>query len=369
MKFFVLALATFSALSFAEDENRIYREGFDVLRNPSQAVNNVLCKSDDPNAPWCNDLYKHTCAYPKKSNLVGALDQSIYDRFTGKLRPDSTQVQKNDSYYAAIASTEAEVFGQSLAKRPDIVQVFMDAKTYMRQSITSNPYIPKDKQTKMANNIMSINMRTGREYIDEMIVSLRAKLPSADKEDIRKSAIELYQSSCGQHGLDVNAFYEGGKFVLCPGLVHSLSDYGPKNKSEVLNALSFTIGHEMGHSIDAAEFPEVYSNMRACYVGMTNRPDIWDEDNACEITGDYWGTLVMANRLRAQGVKGPEAARVAAFATDGWCAQEMGSAVLHSGDFRVNKTMSTFPALREAMSCEGPTRESPACMISGKTPR
>lgn len=368
MKFFFLLLVTTSVFADAE-ENRIYREGFDVLRNPSQAVNNVLCKNDDPKAPWCNDLFKHTCSFKKQSNQLGALDMSLYERFTGKIRPEFNQTQKNDAYYAAIAAAEAEVFGQSLIKRPDIVQVFMDAKSSMRQGITSNPYIPKAQQTKMADTVMSINMRSGREYIDEVMASMQSKLPKEPKENLKKAAIELYQSSCGQHGLDVNAFYENGKFILCPGLVYSLSDYGPKNKSEVLNALSFTIGHEMGHSIDTDTYPEVYSNMRACYVGMTGRQEIWDKDTSCEIAGDYWGTLVMSNRLRAQGIKGADAAKVAAYAVDGFCESGAGSAMLWSGDFRVNKTMSTFPALREAMSCEGPSKESPACMISGKTPR
>lgn len=368
MKFFFLLALSVSAFA-GDDDTRIYREGFDVLKNPSQAVNNVLCKPDDPKAPWCNDLYKHTCSYKKQSNQLGALDQSLYDRFTGKIRPDFNQVQKNDAYYGAIAAAEAEVFGQSLVKRPDIVQVFMDAKTFMRQAITSNPSIPKATQNKMADKVMSINMRTGREYIDEMMTSLQAKMPKASKDDIKKAAIETYQSACGQHGLDVNAFYEGGKFILCPGLVYSLSDYGPRNKTEVMNALSFTIGHEMGHSIDSDTYPEVYSNMRACYVGMTGRQEIWSEETACEITGDYWGTLVMANRLRVQGVKGADAAKVAAYAVDGFCESGAGEAMLWSGDFRVNKTMSSFPALREAMSCEGPTNNSPACMIGGRTPR
>ena len=368
MKWFFLLLVTSSAFALDED-TRIYREGFDVLRNPSQAVNSVLCKSDDPKAPWCNDLYKHTCSYKKQSNQLGALDKSLYDRFTGKIKPEFNQTQKNDAYYTAISAAEAEVFGQSLVKRPDIVQVFMDAKTFMRQSITSNPYIAKDKQSKMSEKIMNINLRTGREYIDETILSLQAKMPSQSKENVKKAAIEIYQSSCGQHGLDVNAFYQDGKFILCPGLVYSLSDYGPRNKNEVMNALSFTIGHEMGHSIDTDSFPDVYSSMRACYVGMTGRQEIWNKDTACEITGDYWGTLVMSNRLRAQGVKGADAAKVAAYAVDGFCANGAGSAMLWSGDFRVNKTMSSFPALREAMSCEGPSKENPACMISGRTPR
>jgi hypothetical protein len=243
----------------------------------------------------------------------------------------------------------------------------MDAKTSMRQAITSNPYIPKSQQTNMAQTIMNINMRTGREYIDEMVANLQQRMPKESKDVLKKSAIELYQSSCGQHGLDVNAFYEDGKFVLCPGLVYSLSDYGPKNKTEILNALSFTIGHEMGHSIDTDSFPDVYSNMRACYVGMTGEQQIWDKETACEITGDYWGTLVMSNRLRAQGVKGADAAKIAAYSVDGFCGA--GTAMLWSGEFRVNKTMSSFPALREAMSCEGPSKEDPACMISGRTPR
>lgn len=372
MKYFLLVLVSVSAMAADGDDTKLYREGFDVLRNPSQAVNNVLCKSDDPNAPWCNNLSSYTCQVKKQSNLVGALDQSLNDRYTSKISPNSSIKEFNDTYLTAITTAENEVFGQSMAKRPDIVQVFMDAKTYMRQSITSNPYIPVARQKLMSNAIMTINMRTGREYIDELVVKLKAKLPNIDKDALTKKAIEVYQSSCGDRGMDVNAFYNDGKFVLCPGLVYSLSDYGPKNKAEVMNALSYTIGHEMGHSIDCHEFPDVYSSMRACYVGSNGGSSaMWDESGE-EISGDYWGTIVLANRLRANNIKGSEAARCVALATDGFCGSDFSaenSQFAFTGEFRVNKTISASPALREAMSCEGPTNQQPACMISGRTPR
>lgn len=372
MKFLVLLLVSSTAFAQDGDNNRIYREGFDVLRNPSQAVNGVLCKSDDPNAPWCNNLSTFACSIKKQSNLVGALDRSILDRFTNKVTVHSSAKEFNEAYMAAITAAENETFGQGMVKRPDVVQVFMDAKTYMRQSITSNPYIPTPKQQKMANAIMTINMRTGREYIDELVGKFKNVMPNQDKDKLLKSAIESYQSSCGDHGLDINAFYVDGKFVLCPGLVYSLSDYGPKNKAEVMNALAFTIGHEMGHAIDSDEHPDVYSSMRACYVGSNGgNQNVWTE-NAPEITGDYWGTIVLANRLRANSIKGADAARTVALATDGFCGGDFSAEnaqTKFTGEFRVNKTLSTSPALREAMLCEGPTNQAPACMISGKVPR
>ena len=372
MKFFFFVLASLSAIAIGADDNRIYREGFEVLKNPANAVNNVLCKSDDPNAPWCANLSKYACTIKKNSNLVGSLDQSIKDRFTGKLNSSTSPKIVVDTYYNAIKASENEVFGQSLAKRPDVVQVFMDTKTTMRMAITSNPQIPRATQTKMANAIMAIDMRTGTEYIDELAARIKKQLPNENNEKIRASAIEVYQSSCGEHGLDVNAFFDSGKLVICPGLVYSLSDYGPKNKSDVMDALSFTIGHEMGHAIDAAEMPEVYSNMRACYVGMTNNPKIWEEDIAAEISADYWGSLVLSNRLRNNGVRGKDAAKAVALATDGFCSDSPtvdGHPEHPTGEFRVNATMSTFPAMREALSCEGPTNNSPACMINGRVPR
>lgn len=372
MKYFLFVLVSMSAMAADGDDTKLYREGFDVLRNPSQAVNSVLCKSDDPNAPWCSNLSNYTCQIKKKSNVSGALEQSICDRYTKNIKPDCSSKEFNEVYLAAITAAENEVFGQSMVKRPDVVQVFMDAKTYMRQSITSNPYIPVARQQKMASTIMNINMRTGREYIDELVVKLKTALPNQDKDSLTKKAIEVYQASCGEHGMDVNAFYNQGKFVLCPGLVFSLSDYGPSNKNEVMNALSYTIGHEMGHSIDAVEFPDVYSNMRACYVGSNGGQDSLWTDEAPEITGDYWGTIVLANRLRGNNVKGADAARTVALATDGFCGVDFSaenSQFAFTGEFRVNKTLSSSPALREAMLCEGPTSQAPACMISGRVPR
>ncbi|MFL5810213.1 MAG: hypothetical protein ACJ749_11875, partial [Flavisolibacter sp.] len=82
MKFFVLLLMSSSAFAFEDAASKtVWREGFDVLLNPSQAVNNLVCKNDDPKAPWCKDLFKSACSHQKKSNSGAALDQSLATRF------------------------------------------------------------------------------------------------------------------------------------------------------------------------------------------------------------------------------------------------------------------------------------------------
>lgn len=370
MKLILVALVSVSALANGVDTS-IYREGFEVLKNPANAVNNVLCKNDDPNAPWCANLARYSCSVKKSSNLAGALDRSIQDRFFRNIKPNSTLKEQNDANFNAIKTAELEVYGQSLVKKPDVIQVFNEAKMTIKQSIAANPQLIPSNKTKMMEKINSVEMRTGAEYIERLTAKIQQQLPNEVPDKIREQVIMLYQSSCGRNGLDVNAFYDGKELVLCPGLVYSLSDYNPRNKNDVMDALSFTIGHEVGHAIDAEEMPEVYSNMRACYVGMTNSPAIWSEGIASEISADYWGSLVLSNRLRNNGVRGKEAARSVALATDGFCSESVADphAKHPSGTFRVNATISTFPAMREALSCEGPTNEAPACMINGRVPR
>lgn len=345
------------------------KKGIEALSNPNSLIG-VDC--DDPNAPaWCHDLYKSTCELKKSSDKLGTLNAYISGNTYNKMPQNPQRKDLVEAGSKAVKMSDELVYQQGTVLRKDVVNTFMQAKTVMFQAITSSAYLSEGTKKRMVDNISKIKLRTGQEYVDSLVEWAVKQQPSVPKEAHKQAALEIYMSTCGATGLEVNAFYENGNMVICPGLVYSLEDYGPKGKEEVLNALSFTLGHEMGHAIDSMVLPDAYSKMKACYEQTTGKKDIFNAESGAEIAGDFWGALVLGQRLKSQRVTGANAVRAVTLATDGFClspkVQE--SSPHQENSFRVNTIIAKAPAMREVLGCSTASSDNPYCSIEGKIPR
>lgn len=364
----ILVLSSITTAVVADGtHSHAIRKGITALSSPI----NVTVDCSDPNAPeWCKDLYKAACEIKKTSDKKGQLSQVIEQRTYDKLPKSPMKQQVNDAAEAAIKLADDIVYKQGKVVRKDVIDTFMDTKTTLYQVITSNNFLSPSKKKELTGIIEKVKLRTGFEYVDELVKWGMKQDPSKPLEDARREAMEAYMSSCGHTGLDVNAFYHSGNIILCPGLVFSLEDYNSKGKQDILNALSFTIGHEIGHAFDYTDQPGMYGKLRSCYETITQNKELFRTEIGNEIVGDYWGTLVLAQRLKNQKVNGADTVRTVGMAIDGFCAPpenpDRPRPPAHpESNFRVNMTIARAPMMRESLGCDAPSPENPTCWLDG----
>jgi hypothetical protein len=361
----VLILIFSAMLSLAESSNIELKRSIGVFDDLNNRVDYVYCDPSNPNSPaYCKNLHGYVCSVNKKSNLLGALNTETTQSFWSRLPKPATSAQFNEMAKSAISNSESNVYKVTQVERDEIRNLLSEAKSVMKTFITSTPYLPRDKVREMHDKVNNVNLKYGTEYVAELVAYAKRQGSTLPNTEIEKQAFTLYMSACGVNGLEVNAFYESGSIILCPGLVISLKDYGA-NKQEILNALSFTFGHELGHAVDAGEYPGAYSKMQSCYETLSSNPNIWQDDSASEISADYWGGIVLSNRLKNVGHA--DAARTIAFAMDGLCDGSSQSG--HSeASFRINQSIAKHQLISEVMGCQPATKEAPFCSLRGTYP-
>lgn len=335
-------------------------KGLKVLENPTNAVNS-LCDTDNPPA-WCRDLFKSVCEVKKVANNTPLLQKEI----DAKTQAKGTDLKsKNDSKEASIKMGDSEVYRLSFVERMDIQNAFNETKASLSSSLISDKKIPIGKKYEFMTIVNSIKLRTGYEYVEDLIAYGKKASPNTPIESIRAGAMEAYTSTCGKSGLEVNAFYEEGSVVLCPGLIYSLKDYSPKGKAEVLTALKFTIGHELTHSIDYSTHPSAYENMKQCFETLDGRPNDWQDDKAAEATSDFWGARALGFAMKNQGLEGEAAIRQIALAIDGLCIDPSMNSPHPEGKFRINNIIGKNPEVRKALGCTNTNILTPSCDFGG----
>ena len=361
--FFMLALPTFS---FGQVDE-VLKRGIKAVSSPDGIW---IPECTDPNAAvWCKDLYRTVCSSQKtKTNKHQILNQKIISSTYGKLNKNASQKEIIQAAQHAVKMSDELIFSEGQLTRKDVLDTVKETKTTMTQIISSSKHIDADFKGAMNDRVNSVVLKSGQEYVDSLVDWALKWEPHVPRDTHLKAALEIYMSTCGPTGMEVNAFYEKETLVLCPGLIYSLVDFDPKSKKEIMAALSFTIGHEIGHSIDAVEGPELYYKMKACYEDVTKKKNIFSGETAGEISSDYWGTQVFKQSLKNHKIKWPIAIRVIAMATDGFCSDNTSSKQKPhlDGKVRVNLTISKDPSIRELLSCETPSPANPACGMEGK---
>lgn len=345
----IIILALISSSAFAQKQG--LNEIIKVLDNPSKALNEPRCEeknNTDVNA--CRSLSSAVCRIKNPQTSLRALQKRTADyptiQFGNLILPSLDTIER----------VENEVFEASIVKKDDLSQLFNEVKTSMKTVINRNAELNSEQRSQMIAKIEKVQFMSGSEY-----VRMR------EGDEARNKGIRNYHDKCG-NGSIVSAFNQMDKIVLCPGLIQSLMDFSPRSKREVLNSLAFTIGHELAHSIDATadRFPEPYERMKSCYNQLQGGSGQF-ETRGPEISADYWGSQIFAERLRIDDVTGSEAIRALALATDDFCTFNEDEAY-PSGHARLDLTIGRDPSIRQSLGCEAPTPEAPVCTMAGAIP-
>ncbi|MFP5386164.1 MAG: hypothetical protein ACLGHN_08805 [Bacteriovoracia bacterium] len=374
MKYAVLLSMFFSLSVLANGTDKALRKTFQIIDEINgQTFDYFGCDSNDPNAPeYCKDLYKYVCSMKKQTNKQGELDNELNGKYWNVLSKNCTHKQFNDTVKVTHQRSEESVYKITNVMRDDVRNAFSDAKTALYQFISSTSLIKKEHVSTMLQKVSSVGLLYGKEYVERLVFQGKKQAPGMSEEELRVHANKLYMSACGMNGMEVNAFFDSGSLVLCPGLLISMSDYGGK-KDELLSALRFTIGHEIGHAIDASAYPDVYNDMQTCYKDVAKNDTVWQPDTAAEITADYWGAIAMATPIKKNlyskklDPNDPEKnARIIAYSVDGFCRPPTESGAPHpEGAFRVNQTIGKHPYIARALNCEPAQEDAPYCSLKG----
>lgn len=373
MKILLTALL-FSLPAIAQMNPSDIKKVTTLLEDPTKLTNDLCApEGEKKEEPWCQDLEKSICAVKKTATKqVGDYDLELKTKYVTSLPSTATDVQIARAQMKAIAAAEKETADRTKITAEDQTKLIADVKASMIQQIKSSGF-PKQREDYMVKTVSGIVLNDAKTYVDKVIKTVTKDNPRSTKEDIEAVSVESYTDPCGEQGMEANAFYDAtyNVFVLCPGLTQSASEYG-RTKEEILTALTFTIGHEIGHSIDSKKYADrlavnkiAYAKMGECYVAET--PGLSWEDQRGEIIGDYWGTRVMAERLKTEGRVGEQAFYANVMAMDTLCGGA-GDTEHPAGDFRMNKILSRDPQNRTQLECAPPTPEKPFCSLTGAQP-
>jgi hypothetical protein len=193
--------------------------------------------------------------------------------------------------------------------------------------------------------------------------------PHANQGELLDHIVE----SCGKEGLEDNAFaveIDNDRFiVVCPG--EYLAVWDPQQKTGInLQEVSgevWTLGHEMGHHIDALTFPSSYKKFRSC-INDSYASELALKDSAeymGEISADYWGTETLAGLLF--NVKSEqERLSLLQDSLDSLC-DTPDDNIHPDGRFRIENFVRRNPRLSQVLGCKADPKISfkPSCTLRG----
>lgn len=354
----IMILIFLSSSAYAQDRQKL-NDIIKVLENPSKTLNEPSCEEKNTtNVNSCQSLSTAVCAIRNPQVGLRALQARAASYPTIPFNKGTLPSLE------ALERVEREVFETSLVKQDDLVGLFNEVRTSMLEMIARNSDLSAQQRADMREKILTVQFMSGSEYVRHRESHLN---PNETAEQARVKGLRNYNDNCG-NGTLVSAYNQLDKVVLCPGLIQSLQDFGPRSKREMLNSLSFTIGHELAHSIDATpdRFPEPYERMRGCYNQLQGGSGQF-ETRGPEITADFWGSQIFSERLRADNITGQEAIRALALATDDFCTFPEDE-TYPSGVARIDLTIGRDPRVRESLGCGAPTNEAPVCTLAGSIP-
>lgn len=374
MKFLLVTLLLpLSALAQMTDKE-LHRV-IDTLENPTKIANDLCDESVKKDHPWCKDFKKSLCEI-KKSNTGKTFedyDQELMDKYVTSLPATATPLEIARAKFKAMQAAEKETADRTGVTADDTKNLVGDVKASLIKNIRDSKF-PKQREDHMVKTVSEIQITDAAGIVAHMKAFHKKHNPTMSAADVEIDAITYYENTCGAQGMANNAFYapDWNVFVFCPGLIQSGSEYG-LSKEDLLTGLSFTVGHEIGHSIDSQKIEgrvtvnqAAYAPMGAC-VKKENRAMDWNKQRG-EVVGDYWGTKVIADRLINEKRMGEDVLNISALAMDGFCEDSAGDDEHPAGTFRIETLFGRQPQIRNQLECEGPTPEKPYCGLEGAQP-
>jgi hypothetical protein len=225
--------------------------------------------------------------------------------------------------------------------------------------------VTKDRPSDAKEMLQSLNS-SNIQFIDTIEV---LENPRSNQGELISQIVE----SCGKEGLEDNAFavsIDGTQYlVLCPG--DYLAAWDPSVKTGInLQEISgevWTLGHEMGHHVDAHNYPNSYQKFKACiqnnYVAELAAGD--PEEYMGEISADYWGTEALAGLLFNVKTE-QERLLILQSALDGLC-DTPDDNIHPDGRFRIENFVRRNPRLSQVLGCKADPNIAfkPSCTLRG----
>lgn len=337
-----------------------------------------LCDPRANAAPYCRNLYDYACQQVKSNHRRDSLERRLNTAYWDSLPQNTSYNTFSETSRNALQAAEDSVYELTHVTRDSIRLALTDAKTNLMQVISDrtgerwlSPLPLNPTRRAMAQKIQNMGLRYGREYVEDLVRHSKAQQPNVSESVHRANAYNQYHAQCGGNGLERNAFSTDDYIVLCPGLIISMADYR-SDKDQIIKSLAFTFGHELGHAIDASkpEYAPGYANMKQCYEQQTRNNGIWSPVIAADTSADFWGTYVLAQRLKT--ISDPEErARTVALSLDGFCEETANPMHRSAGLLRVHQMIGRNPILAETLGCAGAGRDrnAPFCSMEGLVPR
>ncbi len=307
--------------------------------------------------PWCNNLEKSICSIKKTAvKQLEYFDKDLEKKYVTSLPKKASAVEISKGKFKAIEAAEAETIQRTKITFEEQAKLIEDVKKTMIAEIQKLG-LAKNREDYMVKKVSDVYLQSASTLINDLQKQYQKNRSEANS---LTEAVSYYTEACGSQGMESNAFFseDENALILCPGIIQSASEFGT-SKEDILTALSFTIGHEIGHSIDGRLYqdqmtinPEVFDQMKKCYIAET--PSLNWPARSAEVISDFWVTVVMASSLKDEGKTAKEVFRSAAIAMDGLCA-ETGDEEHPAGSFRMNKILSRNPQMRELLECAPPT--------------
>jgi len=337
----------------------------DTLNEVSELLSNPSPQAHCGPEVYCRDLAEAVCNVPKEQR---PLSMSARERFPAPpmIEANGKRITDIPATLAHIRSVEDDAFSTLPVTRENLDQLFEETKSSLQNIIRSQVQLSDEVKNQMITNLSGASFMMGSQYLNERIESLTASNPDSPRENIVNSAINEFKDFCSEGGLQVNAFRRGSRLVFCPGLLYAIADSGATSWQKMANALSFTMAHEVGHTISSTSFSDLYSDMGNCYNEISGQRDFWNLRGE-ETGADFWGIQILSERMRTQGLTNGDALQTIRQATVDFCHMDEDE-IYPSGRARINLSFSRNPVIRESLGCDAPSSEAPMCTLRGTFP-
>ncbi len=249
--------------------------------------------------------------------------KKIMDRFNdlgietseeGKLNAASDLFDEAHTQIKLVATLEGSAYKKFSQNSINLNKLYESIRSSLMNHIqNSSSFDRKSDSTEInpsaqdiINKLKSVKLETAQSISEESKPTTKLEIAASI------SKLSMFFQTCGQDGLEINAFYDplSNTLKICPGfLIQTLSESGGN-----LEAFTSVLGHELGHSIDAVntipiehqtEFQHQFKDSKVitdneyCYNNFLN----CIQKNYIDDNIDHFGTLKgMIDQLKLKGL-------------------------------------------------------------------
>lgn len=265
------------------------------------------------------------------------------------LQPKELRTAYYTGYFRALERALAkESKGESLLLKSD----FELSRSFLSQALTSSASILSAVRDQMNAKV------------------LRVRLGVVEDLAQNKGSLERFLMICGPDGMEPDAFMdddwrEGETPVfICPGTIAASLRPGRSRNIVNRDGFIFTMGHELGHSIDWERFPDAYKKMKNCLERKYWQGDNPIKEYMIEMSADHWGAEVLGRYLKEKVARNEREQALISSIAD-LCRLEANENY-PSGEFRIGVLLRRNLTLESSLGCRPVGHSEPRCDLEGR---